>query len=273
MGKIPPTEVRDDISSLCVTTLLSLDLENLWKLDAIGVSDAEVEKKTQSLQAEMEEHFAHTTTRDIEGRYEVALPWVQDKERIPSNKDLAENQLRKNKDVVAQDTMSCYLPITSSILIPHLGSYLGSICVSEQDFVWYNKVYAPVWMALHTGMGYSSYLIWKECRGFNKESALPLALYGSTLALNWIWPPTFFTARSLKWAFVETALMAGTATGCVVTFSKINKTAGGLMSSYLVWITMATVLIYRLWRDNPPAIEAATEPSNDSKDKEADKKD
>ncbi|UYV72604.1 hypothetical protein LAZ67_10000024, partial [Cordylochernes scorpioides] len=93
MGKIPPTEVRDDTSSLCVTTLLSLDLENLWKLDAIGVSDAEVEKKTQSLQAEMEEHFAHTTTRDIEGRYEVALPWVQDKERIPSNKDLAENQL------------------------------------------------------------------------------------------------------------------------------------------------------------------------------------
>ncbi|UYV69625.1 hypothetical protein LAZ67_7000025, partial [Cordylochernes scorpioides] len=93
MGKIPPTEVRDDTSSLCVTTLLSLDLENLWKLDAIGVSDAEVEKKNQSLQAEMEEHFAHTTTRDIEGRYEVALPWVQDKERIPSNRDLAENQL------------------------------------------------------------------------------------------------------------------------------------------------------------------------------------
>ncbi|UYV78691.1 hypothetical protein LAZ67_16002414 [Cordylochernes scorpioides] len=93
MGKIPPTEVRDGISSLCVTTLLSLDLENLWKLDAIGVSDAEVEKKTQSLQAEMEEHFAHTTTRDIEGRYEVALPWMQDKERIPSNRDLAENQL------------------------------------------------------------------------------------------------------------------------------------------------------------------------------------
>ncbi|UYV82266.1 hypothetical protein LAZ67_21001503 [Cordylochernes scorpioides] len=93
MGKIPPTEVRDDTSSLCVTTLLSLDLENLWKLDAIGVSGAEVEKKTQSLQAEMEKHFAHTTTRDIEGRYEVALPWVQDKERIPTNRDLAENQL------------------------------------------------------------------------------------------------------------------------------------------------------------------------------------
>ncbi|UYV82208.1 hypothetical protein LAZ67_21001338, partial [Cordylochernes scorpioides] len=93
MGKIPPTEARDDTSSLCVTTLLSLDLEILWKLDAIGVSDAEVEKKNQSLQAEMEEHFAHNTTRDIEERYEVALPWVQDKERIPTNRDLAENQL------------------------------------------------------------------------------------------------------------------------------------------------------------------------------------
>ncbi|UYV63728.1 hypothetical protein LAZ67_2005447 [Cordylochernes scorpioides] len=49
----------------------SSDGENLWKLDAIGVSDAEVEKKTQSLQAEMEEHFAHTTTRDIDG----AMRW------------------------------------------------------------------------------------------------------------------------------------------------------------------------------------------------------
>ncbi|UYV69429.1 hypothetical protein LAZ67_6003549, partial [Cordylochernes scorpioides] len=93
MGNIPPTEVRDDTSSPCVTTLLSLDLENLWKLDAIGFSDAEVEKKTQSLQAEMEEHFAHTTTRDIEGCYEVALPWVQDMEMIPTNRDLAGNQL------------------------------------------------------------------------------------------------------------------------------------------------------------------------------------
>ncbi|UYV83961.1 hypothetical protein LAZ67_X000712 [Cordylochernes scorpioides] len=104
MGKIPPTEVRDDTSSLCVTTLLSLDLENLWKLDAIGVSDAEVEKKTQSLQAEMEEHFAHTTTRDIEERYEVALPWVQDKEMIPTNRDLAENQL--NLDLIDNQTLS-----------------------------------------------------------------------------------------------------------------------------------------------------------------------
>ncbi|UYV70933.1 hypothetical protein LAZ67_8001159 [Cordylochernes scorpioides] len=104
MGKIPPTEVRDDTSSLCVTTLLSLDLENLWKLDAIGVSDAEVEKKNQSLQAEMEEHFAHTTTRDIEERYEVALPWVQYKERIPTNRDLAENQL--NLDLIDNQTLS-----------------------------------------------------------------------------------------------------------------------------------------------------------------------
>ncbi|UYV83161.1 hypothetical protein LAZ67_23000037 [Cordylochernes scorpioides] len=57
------------------------------------ISDAEVEKKTQSLQAEMEEHFAHTTTRDIEGRYEVALPWVQEKERIPTNRELDKTQL------------------------------------------------------------------------------------------------------------------------------------------------------------------------------------
>ncbi|UYV63163.1 hypothetical protein LAZ67_2003324 [Cordylochernes scorpioides] len=58
---------------------------------------------TESLQAEMEEHFAHTTTRDIEERYEVALPWVQDKERIPTNRDLAENQL--NLDLIDNQTL------------------------------------------------------------------------------------------------------------------------------------------------------------------------
>ncbi|UYV82218.1 hypothetical protein LAZ67_21001362 [Cordylochernes scorpioides] len=68
-------------------------LEGLLLVVQTRIDNGEVEKKSQSLQAEMEEHFAHTTTRDIEGRYEVAVPLVQEEEIIPANRGLDENKL------------------------------------------------------------------------------------------------------------------------------------------------------------------------------------
>ncbi|UYV80775.1 hypothetical protein LAZ67_19001706, partial [Cordylochernes scorpioides] len=90
MGKIPATEEETSVSGLCTTSLLTSDLENLWRLEAIGISDA---RQDDSIQKETEEYFARTISQDCEGRYQVALPWIRERELLTDNRDVAEKRL------------------------------------------------------------------------------------------------------------------------------------------------------------------------------------
>ncbi|UYV60499.1 hypothetical protein LAZ67_1001330 [Cordylochernes scorpioides] len=90
MGKIPATEEETSVNGLCTTSLLTSDLENLWRLEAIGISDA---RQDDSIQKETEEYFARTISQDCEGRYQVALPWIRERELLTDNRDVAEKRL------------------------------------------------------------------------------------------------------------------------------------------------------------------------------------
>ena len=60
------------------------------------------------------------------------------------------------------------------------------------------QVFGPVWSALYTAMGYSSYLVWKSGGG-----AVPLTLYGIQLALNLAWSPLFFKQHEIGFALAD----------------------------------------------------------------------
>ncbi|GFO06241.1 translocator protein [Plakobranchus ocellatus] len=108
-----------------------------------------------------------------------------------------------------------------------------------------------MWTLLYGTMGYASYMVWRDGGGFGGDAALPLAWYGTQLALNWAWTPIFFGCHSFKWAFVDIVALWGAIAGTIYMFHGVNETAGYLMIPYLGWVTFAGVLNFTIWRLNP----------------------
>ncbi|KAM4675065.1 translocator protein [Discoglossus pictus] len=156
---------------------------------------------------------------------------------------------------------SSWLPAIGFTLLPHVGGILGGFITRREVRTWYttlvkpdwrppNWMFAPVWTALYTSMGYGSYLMWKELGGFTEDAVVPLGLYAGQLALNWAWTPLFFGYHKIGWGFVELVAVTGTAAATTLSWFPVSRTAAYLMFPYLAWLTLASCLNYSIWRNN-----------------------
>ncbi|XP_076444668.1 translocator protein-like [Babylonia areolata] len=157
--------------------------------------------------------------------------------------------------------MSDYLAPAFAIVLPNLGGIAGGFLTRRAIPDWYehlkkpdwrppNRAFGPVWTCLYSTMGFASYLVWRDGGGFEGDNRLPLAMFGTQLALNWAWTPIVFGAKSLKWGLVEIVALWGAVAGTIVTFYPVNKVAAALLVPYLGWVSLASALNYVLWRDN-----------------------
>jgi len=157
--------------------------------------------------------------------------------------------------------MEKYLPIAGAVSLPLAGGLVAAYVTRNEVKTWYqtlkrpswcppNWAFGPVWTTLYTSMGAASYLVWRDGGGFDGEARLPLILYGTNLALNWLWTPIFFGAHKKGLALAEILLLWGNIGACTITFNSINKTASYLMLPYWAWVSLASALTYSIWRDN-----------------------
>ncbi|NXI46493.1 TSPO protein, partial [Galbula dea] len=148
-------------------------------------------------------------------------------------------------------------------LLPHVGGFLGWFIYRREIPAWYEKLKKPAWCpspkifplawtVLYTGMGYASYLIWKDLGGCSHKAIVPLGLYGAQLALNWAWP-FFFGAGNLKMAVLDILCLDCLVIGTMCSWYHLNKVATLLLVPYLAWLAMATCLTLHIWKDNPEA--------------------
>lgn len=106
-------------------------------------------------------------------------------------------------------------------------------------------LFGPAWTLLYTLMAVAAWLVWKRV-GFSR----PLGFYFVQLALNAAWTPIFFGAHQLGGALIVIVALWIAILATLLSFRRVNPTAGWLFVPYLAWVSFATVLNFTLWRMN-----------------------
>ncbi|RKR15148.1 TspO/MBR related protein [Maribacter vaceletii] len=152
------------------------------------------------------------------------------------------------------------LYIAISVLLCLIIGFLSSFATQSSVNDWYvtlnkpsfnppNWIFAPVWTILYILMGISAGLVW--ARGFY-HIWVKTALYhfGFQLLLNALWSIVFFGLKQPLWAlFIIIALVIM----LLITFKWfkiVNKTAAYMLIPYIIWVSFATILNYKIWELN-----------------------
>ncbi|MEA4823363.1 MAG: TspO/MBR family protein [Clostridiaceae bacterium] len=97
-----------------------------------------------------------------------------------------------------------------------------------------------VWTILYLLMGISSYLVWTQPDSPAKR--LALSLYAVSLAVNFLWPIVFFTAKAYLPAFVVLLALWGLVLAMIFAMHRVKPVAAWLQIPYLLWLTFAAYL-------------------------------
>lgn len=108
-------------------------------------------------------------------------------------------------------------------------------------------IFPIVWSILYVLIGLSSYLVHRS-KDNNKESAL--ILYYFQLALNFIWPITFFNYQNFLLALAILLALNISVIILIRLFYKIRPIAAYLLLPYLGWIFFALYLNFWIFLRN-----------------------
>ncbi len=112
-------------------------------------------------------------------------------------------------------------------------------------------VFPVAWTSLYILLGLAVALI-LHARGA-RGRGLALAVFAVQFALNLAWTPLFFGAHRIGAALVVIVAMLLLSIVTTVLFGRIRTAAAWLMVPYMVWISFAGVLTWRIGQLNPGA--------------------
>ncbi|MCU6455817.1 tryptophan-rich sensory protein [Sphingomonas sp. A2-49] len=147
-------------------------------------------------------------------------------------------------------------------LILLLGFASGRAYPAGSENAWYMALQKPsatppgwvfpvAWTSLYILLGLAVAMI-LHARGATGR-ALALGVFAAQFVLNLAWTPLFFGLHRVDAALAVIVLMLALAILATVLFGRIRPLAAWLMVPYLVWISFAGVLTWRIGQLNPGA--------------------
>jgi len=152
------------------------------------------------------------------------------------------------------------LKISASVVICLLIGFLSSYATQSSVNDWYfslnkpsfnppNWLFAPVWTVLYILMGVAAGIVWSK--GFY-HLWVKTALYhfGFQLLLNALWSIIFFGLKNPLAALFVILTLLVLIVLTIRWFRVVSKKAALLMIPYLLWVSFATVLNFKIWELN-----------------------
>ncbi len=147
-------------------------------------------------------------------------------------------------------------------LVLLLGFASGRSVPAGSDNLWYvaltkppltppGWVFPAAWTTLYILMGLALAMI-LHARGA-KGRGVAIGLFVAQFALNLSWTPLFFGAHRVTLALIVLLAILALAIATTVAFARIRRGAAWLMLPYLVWLSFAGVLNWRIGQLNPDA--------------------
>lgn len=146
--------------------------------------------------------------------------------------------------------------------IMFLGFLSGTMSGSTAENAWYQTLIKPdiqppgwvfgvVWPTLYFMLGLAFAMV-LHARGARHRN-MAIGLFLSQFVINLTWSPIFFGAHQVTTAFFIIVAMLGLAVATTFAFARVRKAAAWLMVPYLVWISFASILNFKIDQLNPDA--------------------
>jgi benzodiazapine receptor len=155
--------------------------------------------------------------------------------------------------------MKNILKLIASVVISQAAGAIGSLFTVQNIPTWYaglnkpsfnppNYLFGPVWITLYFMMGIAFFLVWKNSGKFDIK--VPTILFITQLVLNALWSIIFFGMKNPMFGFFEIIILWVFIVFCVIKFYSVSKIAAWLMLPYLLWVSFASVLNFKIWMLN-----------------------
>lgn len=106
-------------------------------------------------------------------------------------------------------------------------------------------IFGPVWSCLYIMIAVSGWLIYRA--EHSAKRTIALILYGSQLALNFIWSFLFFSLRSPGLGLIDISLLFLLISLTIIQAWAVRPLSSLLLIPYLLWIMYATSLNGGIW--------------------------
>jgi benzodiazapine receptor len=148
------------------------------------------------------------------------------------------------------------LKLVASVILCQVAGFLGSLFTTPAIPTWYatlkkpffnppNWIFSPVWISLFILMGISLFFVWR--RPDHPKFKIAFIFFFVQLILNVLWSAAFFGLRSPLFGLIDIVLLWTAILVTIKSFFKVSKTAGLLLTPYLLWVSFAVLLNFVLW--------------------------